>query len=102
LLIDFLILTTPKSEFYELAKDLPTSFENIEQIDDKHFENNNNVEVTSTHLLVPENSITKMLEGFTTDKTEDNTMVNFDVSVFNKIFFTFRDHTNLLKILVLS
>ena len=34
-----------------------------------------------------------MLEGFTTDKTEDNTMINFDVSVFNKIFFPFRDHT---------
>jgi hypothetical protein len=68
------------SEFYEIAKDLPTSYENIEQIEEGNF-GNNNIEIIGTHLLVPENSISKMLEGFSADKMEETTSINFDVCV---------------------
>lgn len=46
------------SEFYDLAKDLPTTIELADQSEDS---SNNNVEVIGTHLLLPHNSMSQVV-----------------------------------------
>ena len=71
------------SEFYDIAKDLPASLENSEQLDAANFQtnnemDNNTVQIIGTHMLVPENSISRMLDAFASD--ESSTLIDIDVS----------------------
>jgi hypothetical protein len=53
------------NEFYQIANDLPQNFEMTEEFrDERNLGNNNSMQIIGTHLIVPENSISKMLDDF--------------------------------------
>ncbi|RNA06799.1 tumor 63 isoform X7 [Brachionus plicatilis] len=62
------------NEFYDLAKDLPTTIELAEHSEDS---TSNNVEVIGTHLLVPQTSISQVLNSYL-NTNEQNSLIEFD------------------------
>nr|AIL94181.1 P53 [Brachionus koreanus] len=63
------------NEFYDIAKDLPTTIELAEQNEDSS--SNNNVEVIGTHLLLPHTSMSQVLNSYL-NANEDSPLIEFD------------------------
>ncbi|CAF0815412.1 unnamed protein product [Brachionus calyciflorus] len=73
------------NEFYEIAKDLPTTIELTQQNDDSM---NQNAQVIGTHLLVPEHSIAQMLNSCLNNSDENQIL---DLNNYNDLL-PFMDH----------